>query len=448
MAETLKSIRARGDDMPLVLAQLERLGGQRLLDKHFPTHGHGVGLSLGWVTVLWLSHTLSAANPRLNPVEPWAVQRHHTRRGCTGQRVSRRDLSDDRRAAVLEALRAHARWQAFEGAFTPHRRRVYDLQAERVRLDTTTASGSWRVTADGLSQFGHSQGHRPELAQVQSMLSALAPLGLPVATPMVPGQRADDPLSLPAIMRGRESVGRRGLLDVGGCKMGALAPRASLHAGEDRYLCPLSELQVPPGVLATDLAPVWMGDQPLPPSSREQANGRPEVLAEGFERQEHLTAVVGGVPIGGTARRLLIRSHPLAQAGERGVRARLARRRPRWPRSTREGGATRGARSCPRCQPPWKRSCPESGGRGCCRRGTARRNAGSPCGALGTGRPDAAWSGTGKSPSASTRRRWEPRGANWAGGSMRPTPQPSTSRWRRRCWLTAVNTWWRATSAG
>ena len=103
---------------------------------------------------------------------------------------------------------------------------MYDLQPERVRLDSTTASGYWRVTEDGLFQFGHSKDHRPDLPQVKVMLSVLDPLGLPVATDIVPGQRADDPLYLPAITRVRESVGRRGLLYVGDCKMGALETRA------------------------------------------------------------------------------------------------------------------------------------------------------------------------------------------------------------------------------
>jgi transposase len=50
------------------------------------------------------------------------------------------------------------------------------------------------VTEDGLFQLGHSQDHRPDLPQVKMMGSALEPLGMPVATDVVPGQRADDPL--------------------------------------------------------------------------------------------------------------------------------------------------------------------------------------------------------------------------------------------------------------
>ena len=78
MAETLTIVSERVDDMPVLLAQLDRLGLQPLLDEHFPTHGNWVGLSLGWVSVLWLTHILSEGDHRLNHVAPWAKQRLHT----------------------------------------------------------------------------------------------------------------------------------------------------------------------------------------------------------------------------------------------------------------------------------------------------------------------------------------------------------------------------------
>jgi transposase len=325
MAERLTIISERVDDIPLLLAQLERMGIPSLLDEHFSTHGNWVGLSLGWVTVIWLTHILSQADHRLNHVEPWAEQRLHTLRGCTGQRVHPLDVSDDHLAAVLETLSDDARWSAFEGALNQHLLRVYDLQPARVRLDSTTASGYWSVTEDGLFQFGHSKDHRPDLPQVKVMLSALDPLGLPVATDVMPGQRADDPLYVPAIARVREGLGQRGLLYVGDCKMGALETRAFVQAGGDYYLCPLSELQVPPTVLANYLAPVWTGDQRLTPIHRVQANGQQELIAEGFERLEPLTAAVADEPIHWTERRLVIRSHQLVHAGERALRARLSK---------------------------------------------------------------------------------------------------------------------------
>jgi len=163
MTETLTIISERVDDMPLLVAQMERMGVPTLLDEHFPTHGNWVGLSLGWVSVVWLTHILSQTNHRLNHVEPWAEKRLHILRGCTHQRVHPLDISDDRLAAVLEALSEDIRWRAFEGTLTQQLWRVYDLEPERVRLDRTTASGYWRVTEDGLFQFGHSKEHRPDL---------------------------------------------------------------------------------------------------------------------------------------------------------------------------------------------------------------------------------------------------------------------------------------------
>ncbi len=325
MAETLKIISERVDDMPLLLAQLERMGVQPLLDEHFPTHGNWVGLRLGWVTVIWLTHILSEANHRLNHVEPWAEQRLHTLRSCTGQSVHPLDVSDDRLAAVLEALSGDAGWSAFEGALNQHTLRVYNLGATCVRLDSTTANGHWTVTEDGLFPFGHSKDHRPDLAQVKIMVSALDPLGMPVATDVVPGQRADDPLYIPAITRVREGLGRRGLLSVGDCKMAALETRAFLQAGGDYDLCPLSESQLPPAVLANYLAPVWTGAQAVTVIQRPQPGGSPELIAEGFERREPVTAEVAGQPYHWLERRLVIRSVQLAQAGERGLRARLAK---------------------------------------------------------------------------------------------------------------------------
>jgi transposase len=325
MAETLTIVSERVDDIPVLLAQLARLELQSLLDEQFPTHGNWVGLSLGWVSVLWLTHILSEGDHRLNHVAPWAKQRLHTLQACTGQPVHPLDLSDDRLATVLEALSDETRWNAFEGGLNQHTLRIYALQPACVRLDSTTANGHWRVTEEGLCQFGHSKDHRPDLPQVKIMVSALDPLGMPVATDVVPGQRADDPLYIPAIMRVREGLRRRGLLYVGDCQMGALQTRAFLQAGGDSYWCPLSETQLPPAVLADYLTPVWTGEQMLSLLHRAPPGGPPELIAEGFERVDPVTAEVAGHGYSWQERRLVIRSCQLAQAGERGLRGRLAK---------------------------------------------------------------------------------------------------------------------------
>ena len=77
--------------------------GTTPLDEYFPTHGNWVGLSLGWVTVLWLTHILSEANHRLPRRTLGGAAAPHAR-CCTGQPVHPLDLSDDRLAGVLEVL--------------------------------------------------------------------------------------------------------------------------------------------------------------------------------------------------------------------------------------------------------------------------------------------------------------------------------------------------------
>ena len=325
MAEPLSLVSERVDDMPVLLASRDRMGLQPLLDEHFPTHGHWVGLSLGWVSGVWLTHRLSEGDHRLNPVAPWATQRLHTLQECTGQPVQPLDVSDDRLATGLEALSDETPWQAFEGALNQPPLRVYDLQPACVRLDSTTANGHWSGTEDGLVQFGHSQDHRPDLPQVQILVSAWEPLGRPVATDVVPGQRAEDPLDIPAIARVQESLGRRGLLSVGDGQMGALATRAVIQAGGDDDLGPLSETHLPPAVLAASLTPVWTGEQPLSLIHRTQPGGPPALIAAGFERVEPVTAAVAGYRYRWPERRLVIRSCQLTQAGERGWRGRLAK---------------------------------------------------------------------------------------------------------------------------
>ncbi len=324
MSEPLNVTTERVDDIPLLLAQLKRMNVPSLLDQHFPQHGNWQGLSPGWVITLWLTHLLSQADHRLNQVEPWAERRLVTLRTCTQQPIQPRDVTDDRLASLLRLLSQDTHWTSFERALTRDLVRVYDLRPTCVRVDTTTSSGYWDVTEDGLFQFGHSKDHRPDLPQVKVLLATLDPLGLPVATDILAGERADDPLYLPAIARVRRSLGQRGLLYVGDCKMASLATRAGLAFHHDGSLCPLSALQAPPEVIATYVAAVSRGEQTLQPIERPGAHDAVEHLADGFEVTETLTAAYDTWPVTWTERRLVVRSRQQAQTAEHGLRQRMA----------------------------------------------------------------------------------------------------------------------------
>ena len=261
----------------------------------------------------------------MNQVQEWAGHREQTLSTCTGQVVNEHFWSDDRLALVLDALSDEQKWQQFETALNRQLIRVYDLKPKRVRVDSTTASGYWTVTQEGLFQLGYSKDHRPDLPQLKVMLSALDPLGLPVATQVVSGERADDRLYLPAIAQVSQSLNAHGLLYVGDCKMAALDTRAYLQAQQDYYLCPLAAKQMPEEVLDEYLEPVWAGEQALTPVSREREAGKPEPVAEGYERRVTLSREVAGRTISWTERQLIVRSHKLAAAATQALHARLAK---------------------------------------------------------------------------------------------------------------------------
>ena len=325
MTEALTVTTERVDDIPLLLAQSERMGIADLLDSYFKPHGNWEGTSLGWTTVVWLTHLLSEGDHRMNQVQGWVAHREQTLRACSGQEVQERWWSDDRLALVLDALAQPEHWQRFETALNQRLIRVYQLQPQRVRLDSTTTSGYWSVSEEGLFQLGYSKDHRPDLPQLKVMLSALDPLGLPLVTQVVAGSAADDPLYLPAIKQVSQSLPGHGVLYVGDCKMAALSTRAYVQAQGDYYLCPLTNTQVPDSELDAYLQPVWNGDRPLLAVHRVTAEGEDKVIAEGYEQGIELSSDVQGQSVTWTERRLVVHSLKQAQAATAALQARLGK---------------------------------------------------------------------------------------------------------------------------
>jgi len=318
-------ITERVDDVPLLLEQMQRMGLPTLIDEHFPAHGNWYGLSLGWVSTIWLSSILSRGDHRLVHVEPWVANRLFTLQTVTEQKVERLDFTDDRLEIVLRRLSDDARWAQFESRLNQHTVRVYDLTTERIHVDSTTASAYTSVSQDGLFQFGHSKDSRPDLPQVKVMQAVLDPLGMPLATDVVSGERADDPLYVPCLKRVQQSLGRCGLLFVGDCKMAAHDTRAFIALAGDYYLCPLPQVQLGEGELDEALERVWSGEQALTSVFREQERGEPELIAQGYEREVPMSVEGEGKPQEWTERRLVVRSVRHAQAAEVALRARVAK---------------------------------------------------------------------------------------------------------------------------
>src|SRR3954447_740601 len=278
-------------DLPVLWATFQRLDLPATLDRHFPAPLHWKGpLTPGEVLAVWLLFLVSQGDHCLNHVQPWVAQHQGTLSALLGKRVRPTDAHDDRLADRLTRLGAGAAFSALERDLSQQTIRVYELPTDLVRIDTTTANSYAEVLSEqGLLQFGHSKDD-PNRPQLKIAAAILDPLGLPLATAVVPGNMADDPLYIPVIQAVQQALGRGGRTYVGDCKMAALATRAFVAAGADWYLCPLSENQISRAERQTLLQPVWDGTQTLRPVWRPGVDGQPdELVAEGFSVDVELT---------------------------------------------------------------------------------------------------------------------------------------------------------------
>jgi transposase len=314
-------------DLPVLWATLQRLDLPAALDRHFPAPPHWKGpLTPGEVLAVWLLFVVSHGGHCLNHVQPWVAQHQGVLAALLGKPVVPTDAHDDRLADWLTRLSRGDAFAALERDLNRHTVRVYQLPTDLVRLDATTANSYADVLSEqGLLQFGHSKDD-PDRPQFKIAAAVLDPLGLPLATAVVPGNTTDDPLYVPAIQAVRQSLGVGGRTYVGDCKMAALATRAFVAAGGDYYLCPLSESQFSRVERRALLQAVWDGTQALQPVWRPGPQGQPdELVAEGFAVDVPLTATVDTQEVRWTERRWLVRSQAYAQAQGAALERRLAK---------------------------------------------------------------------------------------------------------------------------
>ena len=314
----------RIDDFPLLLETMMRLGLPEILDRHLNRHGLHQGLSWGWIATIWLAHILSQGDHRKLPVQAWVKKTQETIELLTGQKVSEMDFTDDRLAILLRRLSKADTWQEIETELGQNILRVYKLEPKLVRLDPTTVSGHHSGDEDSLFQFGHSKDD-PTLRQVKVMVAALDPLGVPLVSQVVAGDKADDPLYIPAVDRVLQIIDGVGLLFVGDSKMSALAIRAHIHHLGQHYLCPLALT----GNTADDMEE-WIeaandGTYTLQPVYVENSKGERKKIAEGYTLERTVSAEVDGEEVEWTERVFVVRSETYRQTLQNGLEGRLKR---------------------------------------------------------------------------------------------------------------------------
>jgi transposase len=234
------------------------------------------------------------------------------------------DFTDDRLTIVLRLLSTPDSWQALEQELGQTIIRVYDLARAPVRLDATTVSGYHAGGETSLFQFGQSK-DAPDLRQVKVMMGALDPLGLPIATDVVAGARADDGLYGPIIDRIVTTLAAVGLLFVGDTKMSAWATRVHLRARQQHYLSPLALVGDTPADLRGWVHAALTGQQPLTEIRAPEAAAADAPLAVGYELTRPCHALVEGHALDWIARVLVVHSATYAAVLQRGLEDRLAR---------------------------------------------------------------------------------------------------------------------------
>ncbi|MCC5633059.1 transposase [Nostoc sphaeroides CHAB 2801] len=146
---------------------------------------------------------------------------------------------------------------------------------------------------------------------------------MPIATEILSGEKADDPLYIPAIDKVRLTVKKPGLLYIGDCKMSSIKTRNHLVLGGDFYLRPLTTKQVSNEELSKYLQPVWNGQQELTTIDYEYADGKTKNIADGFEREIIHEIEINGQEISWSERQLIVRSFAIQKTKEKHLRERI-----------------------------------------------------------------------------------------------------------------------------
>lgn len=171
--------------------------------------------------------------------------------------------------------------------------------------------------------MGHANDHRPDQPQVTIALAPLDSFGGPLASEVLSGEKADDPVSVPLINRVHQGLQRVGLLAVGDGNMAAEKTPAHLQAPEDFSLCPLSALHVPSATLAQNVEAYLAAASPLIQAVRESEAGQPTCLAQGEKTLVEMQVNEGDHTIPWQERRLIIPSIDGSLAAQASVQERL-----------------------------------------------------------------------------------------------------------------------------
>ena len=314
----------RVDDVPLLLAVMMRMKLHNVLDNHIPVHWKQRDLSWGLTCIIWLAYILSEGDHRKVSVREYVKNMSVTLSIITYRKVDELDFTDDRLGLLLKYLSKKSYWDKIENDLSECSVDAYELPTETVRCDATTVSGHHTTEEDGLFQKGVSKDN-PKLPQIKIMIGAPDPLGMPLATDVVSGEKADDVLYRPVIKRINEYLEDKDILYVGDSKLSAFDTRLYIKGIGKHYLCPLPrtgktavrmEQWIKIGIMAdrgNALNRVYM-----------KKDDEEKLTAKGYEFERSLSGETEGKKTEWNERVLIVNSPSYAKSQADGLERRLA----------------------------------------------------------------------------------------------------------------------------
>ncbi len=315
----------RVDDIPLLIKAMVKMGIQEAIDQHIPVQKNQRDLSWGWTAVIWLAYMLSEGDHRKVVVREYVSGMRHTLIELTGLIISENDFTDDRLANLARYLSDNDIWSKVEERISGNTIEAYELPEETVRVDATTVSGYHKTVEGGIFQFGVSKDD-PNRPQIKIMTGSLDPLGMPLATDVVPGQMADDKLYAPIISRIHSMLQKQGVLYVGDCKLSSLENRLHIkEKAEGHYLCPLPNTGKTPEYMEK-----WIDEGNLKDKKNElikyivqDDKGQEELKAKGYEIERNQSGEINGKVLKWKERVLIVKSPAYEKQKELGLERRL-----------------------------------------------------------------------------------------------------------------------------
>lgn len=281
--EQIKVETERIDDVPLLLNVQSQMGIGVVINEVIKPHANRKGMSVGGLVMVWLSYILSQSDHRMNKVEQWVEKQIHTLEAIMPDEIGVKDFTDDRLSDVLEMLSNESKWQEIETQLGQRLIRVYNLEG-LVRLDTTSVA-VYKKEDEVFFRHGESKDKRPDLAQFKVMLATLDPLGMPLVTATVGGNKADDPLYIPTIERVSKIIGRGAKLYVADAKLSSIGNRAHIAKMKDYYLCPLASVGNNAEVLKSIVASLDKTNQETIEIERQQKD-KINILVSEIKREQ------------------------------------------------------------------------------------------------------------------------------------------------------------------